>query len=365
MPPLHGIDGSASGTSTPALSTGQVVNAGCLSLSEYATIIEYDEHRFWGVLRNDFLQYQCREYWYRGDRQTLQHYLTTAQQMFEHELHYKLCPTWVTDEEHPFGNPILSKFDHLIEAGVQASSDIETDSPVNHATDPAVVGPIATAVTDESEIVIYHPGTSEVIEPQSIVISGGQVTVYIPRCRLVPIASQYDSVDYSVTDDFLQTVDVVRVYNDPSTNAVLVWPHTCSAACSDGCSCTETTQTACMVMRNKLIGEWGITPATYSSGWSAASLSCNGLPYTVRLNYRSGLPETTRIMKDGIIRLAHSLMPAPPCGCETIKRLWKRDRNVPLVTDRERLNCPWGLSDGAWFAWNLAVSNESGWMGVL
>lgn len=358
MPPLHGIDGSGSGIAPPSLQLGQVMNAGCLSMAEYATIIEYDEHRFFGVLRNDFLQYQCREYWTRSTRQTLAHYLRTAQQLLEKELHYKVCPTWVTNEEHLYENPLLSQFDRVIEAGVQAVSDIEAGSAVDHTNDPAVMGPIATTVTDTSEIVVFHPGTMETIEPQTVSISDGQVTIYIPRCRMVPIAAQYGTVDYSVTADFLQSVDVARVYNDPSINATY--------RCASGCACGETEHTACMRPANKHIGEWVLSAAVYSDGaWSAASSVCGCTPRSISLNYKSGLPETTYIMKEAIIRLAHSLMPAAPCGCDVIQRLWKRDRNSPMVVDRERLNCPWGLSDGAWFAWNIAVSNESGWMGVL
>jgi len=365
MPPLHGIDGSGSGVPTPSLQLGLVASGSCLTLAEYASIIEYDEHRFFGVNRNDWLAYQCREYWSRMMRQNTQHYLSAAQSLIEAQLMYKLCPTWIADEEYSFATPLESKWTHAIEPGVMATTFIEEGSAVDHTADPSVIGPIVTTVTDESEVVVFHPGTSEVITPQSVVISGGSVTIYIPRCRMVPIASQYETVNYDVVGNFLATVDVVRVYNDPSINAEVAWPHSCSSSCGSNCSCSETTHTACMTLLNRAIGKWKIVLATYSSGWTAVAASCSGRPHAVRLNYRAGLTELPHLYKEAVIRLAHSLMPAPPCGCESIKNVWRRDRNVPLVTDRERLNCPFGLSDGAWFAWNIATNRQTGWMGVL
>jgi len=49
-------------------------------------------------------------------------------------------------------------------------------------------------------------------------------------------------------------------------------------------------------------------------------------------------------------------MPEEPCGCEVAQRLWRRDRHVPEVLTRERINCPYGLSDGAWQAWRFTQS---------
>ena len=76
----------------------------------------------------------------------------------------------------------------------------------------------------------------------------------------------------------------------------------------------------------------------------------------MRLNYLSGMDPTSPQAEDAIIRLAHSKMPEEPCGCSVAQRLWKRDRSVPSLLTAERLNCPFGLSDGAWIAWKFAMA---------
>lgn len=362
MPPLHGIDGTG-GTTLPTL-TGATTSA-CLTLSRYARMIDYDEHRFWGVQRQDWLEYQCREYWTRAQRQTVARYLAVAQSMIETELKYSLCPAWVANEEQPYTIPLIVKQKRVIEAGVRATATIQAGAVVDHSSDPAVVGPMATTVTNTSEVVVYYPGTTEAIEPQQVTISSGQLTIYIPRCRLVNIAQQGEPIAYDVLANFTDTVDVVRVYNDPSSQAELVWDHQCGLTCAvNGCS--EYTQTACMYTRDGEIGSVHVQPATYADGtWTKASCANGGRPYKVRLNYRAGLTAITPQMEDAIVRLAHTLMPAEPCGCTIIQQLWKRDRNVPLVLDRERINCPFGMMDGAWIAWRMCQVKRYVGMGVI
>jgi len=76
----------------------------------------------------------------------------------------------------------------------------------------------------------------------------------------------------------------------------------------------------------------------------------------VRVNYYDGKQYLSRQMEDAIVRLAHAKMPDEPCGCDVAQRMWKRDRNVPEVLTRERINCPFGMSDGAWIAWQFTRS---------
>ncbi|NUN03980.1 MAG: hypothetical protein HUU41_22980, partial [Bryobacteraceae bacterium] len=59
--------------------------------------------------------------------------------------------------------------------------------------------------------------------------------------------------DYADVANFEATVDVKRVYNDPSTNAVLVWPHQCSVVCAQG-GCDEYTHAGCEYVRIPEIG---------------------------------------------------------------------------------------------------------------
>jgi hypothetical protein len=284
-------------------------------------------------------------------------YLAEAQEEIEQQVNFYLCPTWVTDETHQMRCPVQTNWGKVIAGGVQATSTIRAGAVVNHTYDPAISGPIVTTLTSTAEIKVFYPGSDLEIEPKKMLISGGFLTIWIPRCRMVKpdlMDNPESGLDYNDTANFLATVDVKRVYNDPSTNATLVWPHQCSAVCAAG-GCSEYTNTGCIYVRMPEVGSVDVTPATYSAGaWSSLNGvgCCRGMPQFVRLNYYSGNQTLTRQMEDAIVRLAHSKMPDEFCGCEVWTRLWRRDRNIPEILTRERLNNPFGLSDGSFIAFS-------------
>jgi hypothetical protein len=123
----------------------------------------------------------------------------------------------------------------------------------------------------------------------------------------------------------------------------LAYPESCTG-------CVETTFDGCFYVRNPGVGILDVQQTSTNSNL------CNCRPQLVRLNYLAGADVLTRQAEDAIIRLAHSKMPQEPCGCDVVKRLWGRDRNVPEVLTAERLNCPYGLNDGAWIAFQFAQS---------
>lgn len=86
---------------------------------------------------------------------------------------------------------------------------------------------------------------------------------------------------------------------------------------------------------------------------------------SLRINYLSGLTALTAQDKSMIIRLAHAKMPNEPCGCDITQHMWSRDRNIPQILTAERLNCEFGLSDGAWMAWKYANKKAAIRFGVM
>lgn len=330
--------------------------ASCVSLNRYAQITHLNECAFWGINNPDDPETNCRTIWTEWQREDLARYLAEAQEEIEQQVGFTLCPTWFSDEHHPYRRPILTNWGKVIAGGVRGETVIQSGAAVVYATEPATVGPIVTTVTDANEIRVYYPGSDREIEPKYIDLSGGNVTLYIPRCRLVANPDNpEDGWDYSDLSNFLATVDVKRVYNDPSINAVLVWPHKCSAVCAQS-GCSEYTHAGCEYVRLPEIGSMDVTPASYSGGQWVTSNGlgcCRGTPQFVRLNYYAGQQQITRQMEDAIVRLAHSKMPDEFCGCEVWTRLWRRDRFVPEVLTRERLNNPFGLSDGSWIAFTF------------
>jgi hypothetical protein len=353
-----------------------------VTLARYIQIINYPSPcAFWGVSRTGEQQSGCKNIFLKADRDMIIRALQEAQEEIENEVDFALSPRWFTDEKHVFGprQPairatrwqlcprIVTDWGYVIAGGVRAVTVIEAGAAVDQTSDPAVITVVAAAVADiadVSEVHIYHPGTDVEIDPSAVEIDTGTntLTITVPRCRTVAAAyAENPKLGWPYDDDtyFEATVDVKRVYNDPSTNAELVWPHQCSADCSSA-GCAEYTQTGCMYTELNKVGTVSVERATYSSGaWRAGGSGaglCRGVPEYVRLNYYAGLNPVSRQVEDAVVRLAHSKMPDEPCGCAVLQQHWKRDRTVPAVLTREILNNPFGYSLGALFAYHQAQS---------
>lgn len=316
----------------------------CLTLNAYASHLGgIDECGMWGVYTTDQVVTTCSEIWTQHQRTSLLSYLAQAQSMIESVIGYPLCPTWIQEPNAPYKRRMHTRWKELLAVGTLSETVVATGTATNLTVEPATVGPLTTATTDASELVLYHPGTHTEIEPSAVTLSGGNVTFYIPRCRMVKTAlanNPLNGLDFDTDANFEATVDVVRRTTDPTVQAVTVWP-TGRRCCN---SCVEETGTACITIISPGTGYIRLIPDT---SWFGCV--CN--PPYVRLNYKAGLTELSPLAMDAIIRLAHSMMPEGPCGCDLAQTYWKRDRNVPDFVAPERMVVPWGFSDGAWYSW--------------
>lgn len=346
-------------------------NDSAVKLARYAQLAGYSEDQFFGLNNSATQEEACKPIWTHDMRAMVAKYLAEAQEEIEQVVGYPLFPRWFVDEQQYYAYPVHTKWGKLLAAGFRNTTTIQAAAAVSHATDPAVIGPFATTVTDEDEIAVFHPGTEIEISPSAVSIAGGFVTVQVPRSRLVkePYLENpedgwtYADVPPSGTSPFESTVDLKRVYNDDSIQAGLVWPHRSSATCSCSClsccgTCGEYSLNGCMYLRNPETGAVDVLEASYASrAWTAVCPTCYcEEPSILKLNYKAGLTPLSKQAEDAIIRLAHSKMPTAPCGCGTIQEMWKRDRNVPESMGPEREMCPFGTSDGAWFSWRQAVA---------
>ncbi len=343
-------------------------DSGAVTQPLYSHMIGYDENAWFGVLRDPVAGYACYEIIVKPERDMVARYLMEAQAEVEAELGFPVQPKWFEDERRPYALPVLSLWGYVISGGVEARDDILLDAAITHVADvggveqPSVTAAIVTTVTDESEIHVYYPASLDVegpveIHPSDVDLDtgAGTVTIAIPRCRLVHpdhVDNPDGGLDYDDTTLFLEEVDVIRVYNDLSTHATLVWPHKCSGS-TCGPSCCDYTQDGCIYVADADIGRLDVLPGEYDDGWSRKAACCCSVPEYVLLNYRAGMLVTTRQAQDAIVRLAHAKSPSAPCGCERAKMVWSRDREMPDVFTRERLNNPFGLSNGAWTSWTF------------
>jgi hypothetical protein len=331
-------------TVIPVAST-QTAEASTVKLAEYAQSIQVCECAFWGIRNSPCPDREaCRDVWMKPQRDEIAYYLAEAQEELEREVGFFIGHKWITAERWPYSAPIQARWGYIVSGGVRAESDIGAGAAVDYTgTDPAVVGPIATTVTDEDEVKIYHAGTDIEIDPSDITIASGAVTITIPRCRLVDPSvadNPANGLNYNDITNFAATVDVKRVYNNTATQATLI-----RSSCLNDCDVTEAN--ACMQVRYDRI-------SSIYAPYSTTGL-CGCCPDFVELNYLSGT-DMTKQARDAIIRLAHSKMPRNPCDCSPIDEFWKRDRHVPDVLTAERENCPFGMSDGAWIAWRWAMA---------
>lgn len=337
-------------------------------LHRYAQLISYDECAFWGVRYDGQEERECNSLWTEIQRSAVAVALAEAQADIEGVVGYPLCPTWVGGDGDLTGRwsdvqsvegVYMTRYGYVITPGIRAESTIASGVTVNYgATDPATVGPVATSVTDPSEVWVFYPNSTRRIYPSSITISGGNLTLRIPKCRMVKpdLLNNEDGVREEIVSNFLETVDIRRVYTDPSTQAVLTTSHICGEVCvSEGCQVE--TQTACMLVRNNRLGFIRVYPATYSDGsWTVTTTHCPKVYDQVRLYYQAGIRSIPPNLEMAIVRLAHTKLGESPCDCGVITTMWRRDREAPRGgLTRTLLNAPFGIMEGARHAYNVAL----------
>lgn len=346
-----------------------------VSLPRYAKLVGYDEPAMWGVVYENQARYNCDTLWTENDRMRLSNALATAQQMLEQFIGYPLCPTWVVGtlaeelhgidrwvDQQPYRYRLVTRYPRLIQAGIRAAVYVEEDSLVTHGDQVGVVGPIAVDFTDPNEVAVYYPNSGRRIYPSKVTISGGDLTIEIPRYRMVVqdlLNTPDGGIMYDTLGDYLSAVDVVRIYNDPSKQAVMVRPSCRNNDCYGGCS--ECTHDACMYIRDPRIGAVDVRGASWDSQnltWNTAVFCGTGYTIT-RLYYQCGLKSLDLQAEMAIVKLAHTLLATPPCACDWLSKMWDEDKSYPKVMTREMLNNPFGAGSGAWaaYVWAKAIAS--------
>ena len=201
---------------------------------------------------------------------------------------------------------------------------VETDP-----NDPVQIT-VATTVTDEDEIRVYHDGTTHLIRPSCITITGGVATISIPRSRLLRMDlmdDREDPLSYYDNDNFVETVDVGRVYINTGSGINFVWLNS---------DLSETCQAARFRILNRRISKVHVQPAVCWVRWCP--------PVFFRTSYVAGLNYSIS-NELRTIRLSHALMPNRPCSCDSSHQYWLEDQ---VSTDTLT---PYGKKAGAVDAW--------------
>jgi len=314
-------------------------------LTRYAQRVGWDECALLGVRFGSNATSRCMGIMTQAERQLLVSLLRGAQQDIESVLRYPLTLQWFSHQRMNTTDVVLQlPHGHIIAMGKRTTEILANAITVDYTAEPAVV--VVNGVSadlDIDAVHVYYVGTEIDITPSAISLSGTTLTIEIPRCRLVADQNNPDEGwDFSDTDNFVRAVDIVRVYTDDSIQAELQYTD---------CNCGSTAENICVYLRDAM---GGVVSLGQVSACAASDTSCSRIPQVLVVYYCAGERDIPPAIEDAIIRLAHARMETQPCTCGPARDYWARDRHVPEILDRERLHCPFGLTDGAWYAWTVA-----------
>lgn len=339
--------------------------------------------------------------------------IRSAEDDIESILGYHLLPAWDANErimlqryykpEQPwFGalnirgyrHGFNAKWGQFITAGQRAKTAMAEATAITWSTADAaldwkywatVTVPVVTA-PDLDEVHVYYPGKDAndyyEIRPITVTLNDDEDEITIRFRRELTVLEDLET-SYStnpkpirgeVDANFLATVDVYRVYNDPSVNATLLWDgrpgcNTCTSDTGECASCGSNHQSACISATNPKYSALTWTPATYADGVYTDAEPCIGrTPDALRLYYKSGLAAHAGAHERGEIdpRLARAVtllsvarLTRTLCGCMTafFQENQRDMRQVPkgesAVLGNADKNNPFGTRRGAVEAWRI------------
>lgn len=351
-----------------------------------------------------------------------------AEEILERFLGYHLLPSWQVDERMMFLPPgapevnnigfrdargfplsIQGNWGHFISGGIELKTLITAGAVVTYSDEDGdtyfetATVTVVTTVTDPEDIRVYYPGMAArdewEIRPlddplthrRSVTIAGGSATIVFAREQAVDndLLEALDpvAIDGTVVANFLATVDVYAVTNDPQQQATLLWnpqPTFCNCATGQCPACEHSTQTACLIAKDFRTSRAQVSPAVWDSTdeeFDSAALAVARSPNLVRLWYYAGWRDMAldapRLELDSqlaraITYFSLQFLLRPFCGCENVTRVAEvmaQDLALELATEPktmswqltdEMIGNPFGTSRGALMAWRLANQQEGG-----
>jgi len=339
------------------------------SLDKYRKWFRIPAWAFNGVENPDETKKGCDHYWTQWERDDLAQALDDAEGLLATQLGFYLGARYLIDYDRMWTSPLQLRYGHVLGAGVRGRDEV-TPSASDFTVDPATITvPSASFSGGTSEIVVIEDSTGLEIEYDDITTVGANYVINIGQAKLIEwddLEEQDDTIDYDAAfpaATWLKLADltIYRQYRDTDTQAVITYGPSCNCVCA-GEACVGTDYTGCAFVLNRDIGLVRVQRATLASGtWSCDNSAvcgcCAGDKTTIY--YEAG---TTSIpnWERAVFRLAHSQMGEQPCGCAHQERQWRLDVSALSVLTADRINCPWGSTKGAWFAYKWADNQAHG-----
>jgi len=390
-----------------------------LPLDRWAEIIGIHPLHFNGLNATDLApDTVCGDVWFQhswqhADRvghEDVAMAIQQAEMQIAAEVGYNLLPDWTVAERIPFAQPgvpgvynlnglnprgqlnsVELRRGHVISGGVKTKtvisageSFVRSDEDSDGFAELCTVT-VATSVTDANEIALFYPGKSGEdgweIRPIQVSFSGGNAIITF-KVWLIAAANKMDvfdpdPLDAEETASYESTVDVYRVYNDPSTQVQFMWENSpnCCGTCN---ACLFSTQAGCFHLREQRIGIAVPAPGSWDSDdeeFDAAAWGvCRG-PDQARFWYYSGFEdksmtrskvEMAKFWEYPVAFYAASLLDRSVCGCSNVQAFidkWRLDvavnefQGTTVTVTPELLSNRLGTTMGAIYAWKRIRQN--------
>lgn len=354
-----------------------------LSLDEFSQILGLDPLAFNQLASNTYRKNNiCGDVFFQYDwqhadrigRDTIAIAIQQAEQEMALVAGFNLMPDWIIDERLQYPRPAFPELygigyniryqlksietlrAHVISGGIKAKTLIQAGAAIIrsdndgdlYAETCTVIIPITT--TDTNEVHCYYPAKSGddgwEIRPIKVAISGGFATITFKSWQ-IGAATAFEYLDPQPLDadqvaSYETTVDVYRVYNDPSLQLQFLWENDpVDLSCCNTCvACQLGTQSGCFHMRDPRMGFIVPAPGTWNAGtqsFDSAEWSACREPDQIRLWYRSGFldngmtrpyAELSNYWKFAVAVFAVSKFERAVCGCSNVNQFvekWRRD----------------------------------------
>lgn len=376
-----------------------------IALDRVADVLQLDPLHFNSVVSTEHPEmYACDDTWFQYDwqnvgkvsREALARALYTAERKVYQWLGYSLLPEWVTDESHVLPVPysvdlmptpynvrggyktITAKRGYIIAGGVRASTLIEAGAAVAYSDadgdgyDETATVSVTTTVEDPQEIYVYFAGRDGTreweIRPIEVEIASGTATITFRR-ELGVLPDLWEQMDQSpnallvpAEDDanFITTVDVYRVYNDPSQHINFRAPF------------VDLEVTGQLAVQDRDRGIFAYRTGTWDADageWRIGSGGhCSATPDRMDINYYAGImgygkypaKRMDPAWERDIIYYALSLIDAELCGCSNMvehaeymrRDLAESSEGSRFTLSFDQLRSPFGTTRAGINLWN-------------
>lgn len=358
-----------------------------------------------------FFQYS----WQHSDRigrEEIAMAIQAAEREIAAEAGFNLMPDWIEEERLQYPQPfvpgvynvnglnprgMLNSVElprgHIISGGVRVSTLVQANAAVVRADADGdtyaefCTVTVPTTVTTADEIHAYYSGKfgdeAWEIRPIKVTLTGGNAVITFKSWQ-IPERLEMDTLntaplDADLATSYETTVDVYRVYNDPSTQLQFMWENSGTFDCCGSCSaCQFGTQAGCFHLRDARLGLAVPAPASWSESSQAfteADWSACRAPDQIRFWYYSGyrnmrltMPYVTMdpYWEYAVAFYAASKLDRPVCGCSNVNQFidqWKRDLLINRNDDAsfnvtpEMLSNKLGTTMGALYAYKRIHQN--------